>query len=50
MRWREAFRILKECGFDGLVSIELEDANFNLGNGDGEREGLGLGGAYLAGC
>jgi sugar phosphate isomerase/epimerase len=50
MRWREAFRILNECGYKGIVSIELEDANFNLGNGTAEKEGLNLGGAFLSGC
>ena len=50
MRWREGFRILQSCGYNGLVSIELEDANFNLGDGDGEKRGLVLGASYLTGC
>ncbi len=50
MRWREAFRLLNEFGYNGIVSIELEDANFNLGNGEAEKEGLNLGGAFLGGC
>ena len=50
MRWREAIRILHEGGYRGLVSIELEDANFNLGNGSGEKEGLIHSAAFLASC
>lgn len=49
MRWGEAFRILKEFGYTGCVSIELEDANFN-GTEDGERTGLIQAGHFLQGC
>ena len=50
MRWSEAFRILESCGFNGSFCIELEDENFNIGDGDGEKLGLILGGNYLSGC
>ncbi|HSI71972.1 MAG TPA: sugar phosphate isomerase/epimerase [Fimbriimonas sp.] len=49
MRWTRAFEILKEKGFDGPVSIELEDENFN-GSDEGEQAGLLAGGAFLASC
>jgi sugar phosphate isomerase/epimerase len=49
MRWTRAFEILKEKGFSGPVSIELEDENFN-GSDDGEKAGLLAGGAFLASC
>ncbi len=38
-RWPTIFRILKENGFDGIVSVELEDENFN-GSEAGEKAGL----------
>lgn len=38
-RWSEAFRLLSEAGFTGVVSVELEDENFNTGEA-GEKEGL----------
>lgn len=38
-RWPEAFRILGENGFNGVVSIELEDENFN-GSDAGEKAAL----------
>lgn len=49
IRWRAAFEILAEAGYDGCVSVELEDAGFN-GTEDGERQGLIFGGRYLEGC
>lgn len=48
-RWVEVFRILEKSGYDGMVSIELEDENFN-GSEEGEKAGLLAGGAYLASC
>ena len=49
MRWGEAFRILANDGYDGCVSIELEDANFN-GKEASEKEGLKLSRRFLEGC
>ncbi len=37
--WTGTFRLLKDTGFSGLVSVELEDENFN-GTEDGEQRGL----------
>lgn len=48
-RWVEIFRILKNAGYNGCVSIELEDANFN-GTEEGEKRGLNLSCEFLAGC
>ncbi len=47
--WSRIFGILKEGGYRGCVSIELEDENFN-GSEEGEKTGLGLGRSFLAGC
>ncbi len=49
MRWRRAFEMLAAAGYEGLVSVELEDMNFN-GTEDGEKEGLLLSLRYLEGC
>lgn len=49
MRWPAAFTILKECGYGGCVSIELEDASFN-GAEEGEKLGILQGARFLAGC
>jgi len=49
MRWSRAFEMLAAAGYDGFVSIELEDANFN-GSEDGEKQGLLLARRYLEGC
>lgn len=38
-RWTEILRILQASGFDGIVSVELEDENFN-GSEEGEKAGL----------
>jgi sugar phosphate isomerase/epimerase len=38
-RWTEIFRILKDTGFAGTVSVELEDENFN-GSESGEKAAL----------
>jgi sugar phosphate isomerase/epimerase len=38
-RWVEIFRVLQSSGYSGLVSVELEDANFN-GTEQGEKDAL----------
>jgi sugar phosphate isomerase/epimerase len=38
-RWQEVFKILAAAGYKGVVSVELEDENFN-GSEDGEKAGL----------
>lgn len=47
--WIEVFRILQEKGYQGAVSIELEDANFHR---DPAAEQLGIlqGARFLTGC
>ena len=47
--WREIFRVLQANGYQGCVSIELEDANFNDG-GDEEKAGILHGARFLTGC
>jgi len=49
MRWSRAFEILAAAGYDGFVSIELEDADFN-GSEAGEKQGLLLARRFLEGC
>lgn len=49
MRWSQAFKTLAEAGYNGGVSIELEDAHFN-GSEEGEQRGLILSRQYLEGC
>ena len=49
MSWAEGFKILKEDGYAGCVSIELEDQNFN-GSEETEKLGLTLALRYLEGC
>lgn len=49
MRWRDAFRLLAAAGYQGCVSIELEDEHYN-GTEAGEQRGLRLSGQFLAGC
>jgi sugar phosphate isomerase/epimerase len=49
MRWRRAFEMLAAGSYEGAVSIELEDMNFN-GTESGEKEALLLSRRYLAGC
>jgi sugar phosphate isomerase/epimerase len=49
MRWVRGFEILKARGYQGAVSIELEDENFN-GTEAGEKHALVAGSAYLASC
>lgn len=47
-QWNEVFRLLVENGYQGRVSIELEDANFNDG-GDEEKFGILQAARYLEG-
>jgi sugar phosphate isomerase/epimerase len=49
VRWVDTFRLLVEQGYQGCVSIELEDANFN-GPTEGEQLGILLGARFLAGA
>jgi sugar phosphate isomerase/epimerase len=49
MRWSRALEILAAAGYDGFVSIELEDASFN-GTEEGEKLGLLLARRFLEGC
>lgn len=46
-RWTEVFRILVDNGYNGAVSIELEDENFN-GTEAGEKAGILAGATFLA--
>jgi sugar phosphate isomerase/epimerase len=45
-RWGKMLGQLKAAGYDGLVSIELEDEDFN-GTEDGEKRGLIAGRSFL---
>ncbi|MBZ0293405.1 MAG: sugar phosphate isomerase/epimerase [Anaerolineae bacterium] len=47
--WVEVFRILKDHNYQGMVSVELEDQNFN-GTETGEKLGITLGAQFLKGC
>ena len=49
MRWVRAFEILKDRGYKGAVSIELEDENFNTDEA-GEKQGILSGSHFLASC
>jgi sugar phosphate isomerase/epimerase len=49
MRWVEALRILKAHGYQGCVSIELEDANFYR-EAEAEKLGILQGARFLMGC
>lgn len=48
VRWVETMRLLVEKGYQGAVSIELEDENFN-GPTDSEQIGILQGARFLAG-
>lgn len=48
-RWIDIFRILQANGYDGCVSIELEDANF-FRQAEAEQEGILAGAKFLTGC
>ncbi|MEX0886133.1 MAG: sugar phosphate isomerase/epimerase [Phycisphaeraceae bacterium] len=47
--WSEGFEVLEQAGYQGYVTIELEDCNFN-GSEEGERAGLLASRDYLKGC
>ncbi len=47
--WNEILRILVENNYQGAVSIELEDANFN-GSEAGEKAGLLASAQFLSAC
>ena len=49
VRWVKIFEVLKSRGYNGLVSIELEDGNFNVSE-QGEKDGFIFGGHFLSGC
>jgi sugar phosphate isomerase/epimerase len=49
VRWHRVFWMLKEAGYAGAVSIELEDAHFN-GTEEGEKRGILAGARFLEGC
>jgi sugar phosphate isomerase/epimerase len=49
MRWVKTFELLDEMGYQGTVSIELEDARFN-GTEAGEKAVILNGARFLAGC
>jgi sugar phosphate isomerase/epimerase len=49
VRWTEALRALESHGYQGFISIELEDENFN-GSEAGEKDGFRLGAQFLSGC
>jgi sugar phosphate isomerase/epimerase len=45
-RWGEIFKVLKDAGYKGAVSVELEDENFN-GSEQGEQRALEYSLAFL---
>jgi len=47
-RWEMLLRILKDSGYDGVISVELEDEHFN-GSEEGEKRGLIASRDFLAG-
>jgi sugar phosphate isomerase/epimerase len=47
-RWQKGLEILREAGYKGAISIELEDENFN-GTEEGEKKGILTGAQFLAG-
>lgn len=48
-RWVEVMRLLVEFGYQGAISIELEDANFYR-DPDAEKLGILQGARFLTGC
>lgn len=48
-RWVRGFEILRDAGYHGFVSIELEDENFNTDEA-GEKAGLLAGAQFLSTC
>lgn len=49
MRWVDVFQKLKAHGYDGAISVELEDANYHI-EPEAEQQGIVLGAQHLAGC
>jgi sugar phosphate isomerase/epimerase len=49
VRWVQVMRILAEHHYQGMISVELEDANFS-GTPEAEQQGILLGANFLAGC
>jgi sugar phosphate isomerase/epimerase len=49
MRWTAALEILQAAGYQGLISIELEDAHFH-GSEPAEKQGLLASRQYLENC
>lgn len=49
MRWKKAFAMLKDAGYSGCVSVELEDHFFN-GREDSEKAGLVASSRFLQSC
>ncbi len=47
--WLEALRLLEQSGYQGAISIELEDANYN-GSEAGETAGILAGASFLSSC
>lgn len=47
--WGEVFRILESVSYNGAVSIELEDENYN-GTEDGEKSGFLTSAQFLSAC
>jgi sugar phosphate isomerase/epimerase len=47
VRWVEVMKLLTAAGYNGMFSIELEDASFN-GTEAGEKQGILAGAAFLA--
>ncbi len=47
--WTTVFEILRDNGYQGAVSVELEDQNFN-GTEAGEKAGILYGAQFLASC
>lgn len=49
MRWKKAFFMLEEAGYNGCVSVELEDCYFN-GRQESEQAGLVASSQFLQSC
>jgi sugar phosphate isomerase/epimerase len=49
MKWSAAFEILADAGYQGCVSVELEDTHF-FADGNAQKEGLLLSAQFLRGC
>jgi sugar phosphate isomerase/epimerase len=48
-RWPKVFELVKQANYQGAVTIELEDANFN-GTEEGEKRGILAAAAFLQTC